>query len=315
LFYEAQNGLLTSASDYGDLYSALLAACSVFSGTAGGEPGAPPLVLPGSSQIYFPMLTNRYRYTGITASDCQQVKNALDAVEMYSQPTSCAAPDVPLCQAGSRPTYLFSDDLENITSGNWSSKSIYGANAWYYPQTASPYGENATYATSGRYNFLGVNLETKADFTIGMNHSIALPAGKAAYLHFKHAYDFELGSYDGGVLEYSLNSGLSWHDAGQAFVNENGYRGIISPSFGNPLAGRQAFVNSSYGYISSRYNLEPFSGGSIRFRFRIGTDEGVSRVGWFIDDINIYTCDPVPTPTPTTTPTQAPATSTPGNSP
>src|SRR6185436_11515742 len=53
IFYEADTHLLTSASDYLDLYNALLQACTNLTGTA-----------------------------GITAADCDQVQNAAQAVQM-----------------------------------------------------------------------------------------------------------------------------------------------------------------------------------------------------------------------------------------
>ena len=59
--------------------------------------------------------------------------------------------------------------------------------------------------------------------------SIVIPSN--AYLHFAHAYDFEKYSsnsnyYDGGVLEYSNNNGVTWADAG-ALIDDNGYKGTI----------------------------------------------------------------------------------------
>jgi bacillolysin len=53
IYYEVQTKLLTSGSSYNDLYNALNQGCSNLVGTA-----------------------------GITADDCQQVRNATDAVEM-----------------------------------------------------------------------------------------------------------------------------------------------------------------------------------------------------------------------------------------
>jgi Zn-dependent metalloprotease len=57
IYYEAQTNLLTSASDYSDLYYILQQAC-----------------------------TNLIGQKGIVAGDCTQVKNALDAVEMSRRP-------------------------------------------------------------------------------------------------------------------------------------------------------------------------------------------------------------------------------------
>jgi hypothetical protein len=133
-----------------------------------------------------------------------------------------------------------------------------------------------------------------------MNASIALPAN--AYLHFAQAYGFEGSTYDGGVLEYSSNGGASWSDAGGLF-DYNGYKGTIASGYGNPLAGRSAFVADSHGYISSRLNLASLAGQNVRFRWRMGLDSSGYDWGWWLDDVRIYTCALANTPTPTSTPT------------
>ena len=268
IFYEVQTHLFTSASDFQDLYNGLQQACTNLVGT-----------------------------NGITAADCQQVKNAVDATEMNQQPTQCPANEAPLCPTGQTATRLFFDNLENTASGNWSKGTISGSQVWFYPQNPNAYtGFDATYATSGRYNFFGDDPDSSTDSFIAMTKNIALPAGKSPYLRFNHSYGFETSSggtmYDGGVIEYSTDSGSSWHDAG-SLITDNGYRGTLDS--GNPLGARQAFGSKSNGYISSRLGLSTLAGQNIRFRFRIGTDSSGYSWGWFLDDINIYTCAAVVT--------------------
>jgi bacillopeptidase F (M6 metalloprotease family) len=170
---------------------------------------------------------------------------------------------------------------------------VSGTNRWFYPQNTNPYGVDFTYATSGTTNFWGYDQPTTGDYSLAMTRSVLVPSGSAAYLRFNHAYGFEDGSanaYDGGVLEYSTNGGATWSDAGSLLTN-NGYNGTIAAGFGNPLAGRGAYVRESNGYISSRASLSSLAGQSVRFRFRIGTDANADDYGWFVDDIRIYTCD------------------------
>ncbi len=159
------------------------------------------------------------------------------------------------------------------------------------------------------------------DTYIQMNQGVTIPAG-TTYLRFNHAYGFDDNSnimlYDGGVLEYSLDDGATWQDAGP-LITDNGYNGTIVSYTDNPLAGRSAFVAESNGYISTRVNLSSLAGHTVSFRFRIGADDNTlhsydaqSDYGWFIDDIRIYTCGtsqtstPVPTSTPAPTPTPSP---------
>jgi len=216
--------------------------------------------------------------------------------------------------------------MENTSSGNWAHHAISGYDEWYYPQNPNPYtGFDATYATSGRNNIWGYDVESTSDYYIALTKNVTLPAGSSSYLHYNQAFVFEEPNYDGGVIEYSIDSGATWIDAGSLIIN-NGYTGTIHS--GNPLGGRQGFVGSSHGYISSRLNLSSLAGKNVRFRFRIGTDSGGWNYGWFIDDLRVYTCSdalrgllplvlrglatatPTPkipkTPTPTRTPSAPP---------
>jgi bacillolysin len=276
VYYEAATNLLTSASDYADLATALPQAC-----------------------------TNKIGTAGITAADCTEVSEAVLAVEMAQTPPAAPNPEAPVCPTGPAVTTLFFDDLENPASGNWATQTGSGTNRWFYPQNPNTVGLDATYATSGTTNFWGYDQPAIADYSIGRTGDVAVPAGELVYLRFNHAFGFEddvNGAYDGGVLEYSTNGGTTWLDAGSLFTH-GGYTGTIATGFGNPLASRSAFVRESHGYFSSRADLSSLAGQNIRFRFRIGTDNIFDDYGWFIDDIRIYTCGPLPSPPPPPPPT------------
>jgi Zn-dependent metalloprotease len=257
IYYEVQTHLLTSASDYADLYDALYQGCLNLVGTS-----------------------------GITLANCQQVRIALNAVEMNLQPVSNFNPEAPICFGGYTPTNLFFDNLES-GSGNWTLGALTGTTRWQYD---SPYG---AYAHSGSHFLYADDWPgTITDTYAAMSSSVILPA--SAYLHFAHAYGFESGSYDGGVLEYSTNGGTTWTDAGSLF-DYNSYTGTIGSCCGNPLAGRSGFVNDSHGYISSRLNLNSLAGQSVRFRWRMGLDNSFYNWGWWLDDVRLYTCSPAAT--------------------
>jgi bacillolysin len=222
---------------------------------------------------------------GITSADCTQVKNATLAVEMDKQPTSCPASEAPVCDTGT-PSNIFFDNMDTLPA-NWTFSPVSGG--WQY---------TTGYAASGINSLWGPDLDTYSDIS-ATSKSIALPAGKTIYMHFKHAYDFEsdyLDNYDGGVLEYSTNGGSTWLDAG-SLITDNGYSGTISSCCGNSLAGRSGFVNLSNGYMSSRLNLSSLAGQNVELRFRAGSDELVGGLGWLVDDVKIYTCQSVLAPT------------------
>ncbi|MBK9926593.1 MAG: M4 family metallopeptidase [Anaerolineales bacterium] len=258
IYYEVNTHLLSSGSDYSDLYYAIQQACSDLIGQK-----------------------------GITTADCSEVKNAIDAVEMNGQPIANFNADVPYCDQGGVRVNVFSDDLES-GRGNWTFDN--GA----YPrwQLDSPYGR---YAHSGNH-FLFAD-DYPGDVTDASAILVAVTIPNDVYLHFAHAYDFEAyeasGYYDdGGVLEYSVDGGATWHDA-ESLIDFNGYKGTIRTSpAGNPLQGRSAFVGSSHGYISTRLNLASLAGQTVTFRWRMGLDALGYAWGWWVDDVIIYQCMP-----------------------
>lgn len=254
IYYEAQRHLLVSGSDYSDLYNALYQACQN--------------LIPGAVT---------------TASDCQEVRDATDAVEMNGQPIADYNVDAAVCPTGN-PNNVFFDDMES-GSGKWTFGGIVGATHW---SLDNPYFD---YDHSGNHHLYGDDYSnSNSDSFAAMNASVALPAN--AYLHFYHAYGFQDPNYDGGILEYSTNNGGSWTNAG-SLIEVNGYDGALAAS--NPLGAVQAWRSDSHGYISSRVNLASLAGQSVRFRWRLAVDkvisiyEGYDR-GWFLDDVRIYTC-------------------------
>jgi Zn-dependent metalloprotease len=200
---------------------------------------------------------------------------------------------------GGTPAYLFQDDFENPIRGNWSPGAApLSKDLWFYPQSANPFSMDGTYSSSGNYNLWGYDQAEHSDTWMAMNGpGISLPVGLTTYLHFNHAYQFDTDYaqspadfYDGGLLEYSIDNGTTWQDTG-SLPNVNGYNGTLSDTPDqNPFEFYPAFVGYSHGMISSRYDLSALAGSNVRFRFRIGTGLYLEDLGWFIDDVKIYTC-------------------------
>ena len=263
IYYEAQTNLLVSASDYSDLYYALQQAC-----------------------------TNLIGQHGIVAADCLEVRDTVDAVQMNMQPVSNFNPDAPLCPTGmttDSSLTLFADDFEN-GDGNW---TIYNQ---FSPRTG--------FASSPNHVMWGDDSATGLQSLLITTSGISLPAGSKPFLHFKHAFAFEYYDtkfWDGGVLEYSDDGGYGWKDAKPLFSAGQNYKGtvykypVIYHDFGSILQGKPAFVGDSHGYVSSRYDLSSMAGQTIFFRWRMGTDWTDYYRGWFIDDVQVYTCVGVPT--------------------
>lgn len=260
IYYEAQTNLLTSGSNYYDLYQYLYQACLNLVGTS-----------------------------GITTGDCQQVRNATDAVEMNLEPTVGFEPIASLCPTVQVPNNLFFDDMESST--NWTFSNPTGTNSWSFATGYAASGTKALYVDD-----VGSATESIASMKTG----VTLPA--SAFLHFKHAFWFEsdvLGNnYDGGVVEYSADGGSTWNHAETLYTAGKNYGGTLVYG-GTTLGGRSAFVNNSHGYVSSKYDLSSLATQTVRFRFREANDPVVAGpLGWVVDDVRVYTCvNPAPAAT------------------
>src|SRR5262245_24882367 len=226
IYFEAQTNLLTSSADYEDLFHALFQACSNLVGTA-----------------------------AIVVADCDEVRHATLAVEMDRQPMANVTLDARQCTAG-EPLRIFSDDFENGAAG-FSTMQGAGANRWSYDSRYNEFARSGQHMLYADDSPAGVS-----DSSIAMTWSVTVPA--RAFLHFAHAYGFDQPNYDGGIVEYTVDEGVTWVDAGSLF-DHGRYSGAIAGGGANPLEGRPAFVGSSHGYVTSRLDLSSLAGQRVRF--------------------------------------------------
>jgi hypothetical protein len=256
--YRALTVYLTSGASFLDDYHSLNQSCTDLIGTA-----------------------------GITSSDCSQVTNALQAVEMDST-WACpgATPPPMMCPTGTPITTTL--DTFETGNGNWTPTTT----------SAAMWSRDSGFAKSGTFMQYGSDESTASDHQLSMTAGVVIPFEGRMY--FDHAFEFESdfasNYYDAGVMEYSTNNGSTWADASRFFDAGQTYNGIVVAGSGNVLGSRSAFVSSSYGYTGTRLNLSSLAGESVKFRFRIGTDVSVGSFGWVIDNVAIYSCGPPPTP-------------------
>jgi hypothetical protein len=113
-------------------------------------------------------------------------------------------------------------------------------------------------------------------------------------LVFYHTFEFERGTFDGGVLE--ISTGGDFEDLG-AKILKGGYSGTLYKFTDNPLADRPAWVEGRLGTFQQVIvDLSSYAGKTVTIRFRIGTDDTGKGLGWYIDDVSIrgdrVTCIP-----------------------
>ncbi|MBP7867272.1 MAG: M20/M25/M40 family metallo-hydrolase [Acidobacteria bacterium] len=156
---------------------------------------------------------------------------------------------------------------------------------------------SATWATSSA----SANSAPNAAFIVDANvvtdsrletPSIAISAGDQ--LTFWHKYAFEGSSWDGGVLEISIDGG-AFTDilaAGGSFAS-GGYTATLSTGYSNPLGGRSAWCGDLAAFTQVKVNLPAAAAGkSVKFRFRLGCDSSSGDTGWYVDNLAVirYVC-------------------------
>lgn len=115
---------------------------------------------------------------------------------------------------------------------------------------------------------------------------IALPSdARDLQLVFYHTFEFERGTWDGGVIE--ISTGGDFEDLGPKIVNGR-YNGTIRGFTTNPIAGRAGWVEGRLGTFQPVVvDLSSFAGKTVTIRFRIGTDQDGKGLGWYIDDLSL----------------------------
>lgn len=251
LFYEVNANVLSSGSDYNDLFDAL-------------QQGCQNLVAVGK----------------LRSNHCIYVKRAALATEMNLQPAAGfpGLPEAAMCPKGQVPADLFYDNMELAGPGKWTSSALSGTDDWQYVDYYAPSGRNSLWAGS----------PVSSD-TVAVSPPIAVPAETTPYFRFSHYYSYE-SSYDGGVVEYSVNNGSTWR---RFNPQVNGYTGTV-----DALNGAAGYTGMIGGWMSSRATIPALAGKTARFRFRSATDFIINYDQWYLDDVRVYTCEAGPRPAP-----------------
>lgn len=182
---------------------------------------------------------------------------------------------------------LFTDDIEGGT-GNWTVENAAGSNPWATVTTAS---------NSPTTSWFVPDIADVEDQRLATVDPVAVTSPNSL-LHFWHRVQTE-ANWDGGVLEYSTDGGSTWFDilegdGGSVPANpdrflQGAYTGPLNTGTGtNPINGRDAWHGAQGTSFSQvEVDLVDFSGESVHFRWRFGSDGSVGATGWWVDDIEV----------------------------
>jgi hypothetical protein len=175
---------------------------------------------------------------------------------------------------------LFSDDIESgeakWTHGSLVKKKKNRKDTWVISSKRFNSGASAWF-TPNPGKAIDSNLDTV---------SIQLPPdGRNLRLTFFHTFEFEPGRFDGGVLE--ISTGGDFEDLGPKIIRGQ-YNGTLRQTGSNALSGRAGWVDGRFGPLQPVIvDLSSFAGRTVKIRFRIGADQNVKGLGWFIDDVRV----------------------------
>ncbi|GAB3532292.1 hypothetical protein GCM10027443_15860 [Pontibacter brevis] len=175
-------------------------------------------------------------------------------------------------QKGDGTTVYFQDDMENGAT-KWKTTHAVGLDDWKL-STKNPYSGTTSWFAVDPNTFSDQYLITASPITVGEN----------ALLRFWHSYATEAG-FDGGVVEISTNSGLTWANLGDKMI-QNGYNSTIPLENASTISG-PAFTGGSNGYIQTIVDLSSFAGQKVLIRFRMGSDVLTGATGWYVDNVDV----------------------------
>ncbi len=254
----------------------------------------------------------------ITAADCAQVGKAMLAVEMRTPP-NCGfepmlQPNPPPACRGATPvmTENWSDGLAGWTRANAGTPALEAApNDKYNWTTATTKPANKPGSAAFAPNFKEGTCAGDGDYsglyTLDSPTLTAPASGTGVELRFEHFVETEL-NYDGGQLLISVNNGAF------TLVPENAYRHNAPnrnfeapPPVGlntNPNAGERAWTGADGGASTGSWgttvvNLASLvtAGQTYKLRFEFSIDGCNGVTGWYLGDLVVHHCPPLPGPT------------------
>ena len=296
IYFRAQSVYQNPVSDFADHADALEQSCSDLVGTT-----VPDLQTGASSG------------QAISSSDCSQLAKVITAVELRTPPVQCNFQPMlepgkgAMCGPGEKPSSFFSSnfDVGDRAMDRWAMARTAVAPAQFVPRDWTLVSSLPDRRPGRAFFAPDPNIGTcgPSDDQSGVLHlyspviTIAKSADKPK-LSFDHWVATELG-WDGANIKLSVNGG-PWQVVDYSHFERNSYNYLLvaaSSGNSNPLAGQQAFTGTDAGSLSGSWgqsiiDLSPYvaPGSKVQVRFDMGTDACGGAVGWYLDDVNVYTC-------------------------
>lgn len=228
----------------------------------------------------------------LTAADCANVHKVVLATEMTKRPSGDPVRDASrACPGGTIKDVLLDPASEGAQAaftaptGGWQRLPASGV----LPNAYS--GDTAWYAEDG---FTGDGGSVAAK-SLQLTDAVTLPAGQKSYLAFRqwHAFEYSIDYandrtqyWDGGTVE------LARVGLGATSLSSRPWAYGPTRRLEPESGGLYAFAGDSRDWIGSKVDLSEFAGQQVQPRFTMRYDQYYTAPGWYLDDIEIYTCVP-----------------------
>ncbi len=176
-------------------------------------------------------------------------------------------------------TTNINDNRDGNTVGGFTSVIATGTTNWVTSTARS---------TSPTTSWFAASSNTNRDFSL-TSGAAGFTAGSLSVLSFKHFF-ITKNTIEGGRVEYSINGGTTWLDAGSLII-QSGYNNTSSVAtpwgVGQKMFGGVSYGRGSGQFINTIVDLSSLSGQNVRVRLRsrgTTTNQGTFE-GWYIDDI------------------------------
>lgn len=239
-------------------------------------------------------------------ADCDAVRDATAATELDQPP---ADPRGALGEAArSCPTEtsegLLERDDDGLDGFAWSTTP----ELWFRTEDGIP-----PYARSGESSLFGFNPDPTNEYadpqvSTATSKPLAVPQTVGGvFFHFHHAFALDHVDetfYDGATVRVERQVGSEW---APVTMPESAW--VNGPD--KQIVGRDGFTGfggDSKGWGSSRLDLTPLAGETVRLVLHIEADPEIAALGWWLDDLRLYACDGVSPPAPSAVSAQVSAT-------
>jgi Immune inhibitor A-like, MAM domain len=139
---------------------------------------------------------------------------------------------------------------------------------------------------------LAVDPSTVSDQRLA-SPAILVPNDPSATLRFWNHQTLEHraggGCYDGAIVETSTDGGATFTQITTGLLSDP-YDGVVDSCCENPISGQQAWCGDPQDWLESIVSLAPYAGQTVQLRFRLASDVGTSKEGWYVDDVVVQNC-------------------------